>query len=73
MEIPKLRKAKSSENSKSSASDKVHISKEARTLLEEQKVKKLKEIEQKLKDGYYDEIEVLEKIADKILKELKNV
>lgn len=72
IEIPKLKKTKTTESGKSSTADKVNISKEARSLLEEQKVKKLEEIERKLQEGYYDEYEVLEKIADKILKDLKN-
>lgn len=71
VDILKLKKVKTAESSKSTKTDQVSISKEAQSLLEEQKVKKIEEIEKKLKEGFYDQYEVLEKIADKILKDFK--
>ncbi len=72
VEIPKLKKTKPTENTKPSDTDKVNISEAARALAKDQKVKQLEEIEKKLKEGFYDQYEVLEKIAEKVLKDLKN-
>lgn len=50
--------------------DKVFISKEAKTLRENESLspKRKAEIEHRLKTGFYDKEEVIEKVADEILK-----
>jgi hypothetical protein len=55
------------------ASDRAQVSGEARSLYEADRSKKLDEIVNRLDSGYYDRQDVIEKIAERILKDFQNL
>ncbi len=62
---------KNTVNSKSSEkTDKVEISSEAKKL-KELSAQKLEKVQQKINSGFYNSDEVLKKVADAVLKDLK--
>ncbi len=67
-EKPKVRQNKESENSKR---DKLEISQEAKLLQGKSEVKELSDVKKRVNNKFYDSKEVVDKIADKILKELR--
>ena len=67
-EKPKVRQNKESENSKR---DKLEISPEAKLLQSKSEVKDLSDVKKRVNNKFYDSKEVVDKIADKILKELR--
>jgi len=66
----KEKKAKDQENTKSSSKDKVELSKEARSLYEADRTKRIEELREKIQQGFYFTQEVTEKVADAVLKDL---
>ncbi len=52
------------------ATDHVQVSGEARSLYEADQARRMDEIKARLESGFYDRQDVIEKIADEILKEL---
>ena len=52
--------------------DRVEVSEEARALFEADQSKRVDEIRKKIQDGFYNSREVTEKVADAILKEMKD-
>lgn len=52
--------------------DRVEVSEEARALYEADQSRRIEEIRKKIAEGFYDRREVTEKVADAMLKEIKN-
>lgn len=52
--------------------DRVEVSEEARALFEADQSRRVEEIRKKISEGFYNSREVTEKVADAILKEIKN-
>ena len=65
------RKIKDDREAEESSKDKVHVSDEARSLYETERSKKLSEIQNKIDQGFYSKREVIEKVADAMLQDLK--
>ncbi len=65
------KKVKDEQEAKASSKDKVNVSEEARSLYENDKTNKLKEIGKKIDEGFYSQREVIEKVADAMLKDIK--
>jgi anti-sigma28 factor (negative regulator of flagellin synthesis) len=55
-----------------SGSDRVEVSEEARALFEADQSRRVDEIRRKIQDGFYNTRDVTEKVADAILKEMKD-
>lgn len=53
-------------------SDRVEVSEEARALFEADQSRRVEEIRKKIREGFYNSREVTEKVADAILKEIKD-
>lgn len=66
----KGKKSKEPSRSSPGKKDKVELSSEAKSLFESGRSKRLEEIQQKIKDKYYDRPEVTEKVADALLKDM---
>jgi len=62
---------KGEKRAKPSAEDKVELSDEARSLFNAKKTQRAKEIQEKIRNGFYARRDVTEKVADLILKELR--
>jgi len=65
------KKVKDEQEAKAASKDKVNVSDEARSLYESGKSNKLKEIGKKIDEGFYEKPDVIEKVADAMLKDLK--
>jgi anti-sigma28 factor (negative regulator of flagellin synthesis) len=52
--------------------DRVEVSDEARALYEADQSRRIEDIRKKIAEGFYDRREVAEKVADAMLKEMKN-
>jgi len=65
------KKVKEEREAKASSKDKVQVSDEARSLFETDRSNKLNEIQKKIDEGFYSKKEVIEKVADAMLKDLK--
>jgi negative regulator of flagellin synthesis FlgM len=72
--ISNVKKNKAGKSESESAKDKLEISGEAKVLSNSQKeeAKKLEEITEKINSKFYDSDEVIEKVADKLLKDIKS-
>jgi anti-sigma28 factor (negative regulator of flagellin synthesis) len=62
---------KSEKGSKTSAKDKVELSDEARSLFNATHAQKVEDTKEKIRSGFYFRRDVLEKVADLVLKELR--
>ena len=69
-----IKKNKVEKTDSQSGKDKLEISGQAKELSNSQKdeAKKLEEISEKIKSNYYDSDDVIEKVADKLLKDIKS-
>ncbi len=65
------KKVKDEQEAKATSKDKVNVSNEARSLYESDKTNKLNEIGKKIDEGFYSQRDVIEKVADAMLKDLK--
>jgi len=65
------KKVKDEQEAKATSKDKVDVSNEARSLYESDKTNKLNEISKKIDEGFYSQHDVIEKVADAMLKDLK--
>ena len=65
------KKVKEEQEAKASAKDKVEVSDAARSLFESNRTTKLNEIQKKIDEGFYSKKEVIEKVADAMLKDIK--
>lgn len=65
------KKVKDEQEAKTTSKDEVNVSEAARSLYESGKTNKLKEIGKKIDEGFYSKPEVIEKVADAMLKDLK--
>jgi anti-sigma28 factor (negative regulator of flagellin synthesis) len=63
-------KSQSGKTPEQSKKDKIEISEEAKALQGNSTDKKLSEIREKINSGYYNSDEVLQKVAESILKEI---
>jgi anti-sigma28 factor (negative regulator of flagellin synthesis) len=63
-------KSQSEKTPEQSKKDKIEISEEAKALQSNSTDKKLSEIREKIGSGYYNTDEVLQKVAESILKEI---
>ena len=64
------RKVKEEPSSRTSSTDRVELSSEAKALFASDRARRLEEVQQRIDQGYYSRRDVLEKVADAILKEL---
>ena len=64
------RKVKEDPTPKTSPSDQVELSSEAKSLFDADRARRLEEVQKRIDTGYYSRPEVMEKVADAILKEL---
>ncbi len=55
------------------ARDRANVSTAARSLLEAEKQKQLDVVQARVESGFYDQPDVLAKIVDEVLKDLKNL
>ena len=53
--------------------DRADVSSEARSLLESDKQRNLEKIQARVDSGFYNQPDVLAKIADEVLKDLRNI
>ncbi|HTY09811.1 MAG TPA: hypothetical protein VMF88_01955 [Bacteroidota bacterium] len=65
------KKVKDEQEAKAASKDKVNVSDAARSLYETEKANKLSQIEKKVDEGFYSQKDVIEKVADAMLKDLK--
>jgi anti-sigma28 factor (negative regulator of flagellin synthesis) len=65
------KKVKDEQEAKTGSKDEAKVSEAARTLYETDKTNKLNEIGKKIEEGFYSKPEVIEKVADAMLKDLK--
>ena len=65
------KKTKDEQEAKAASKDKVNVSDAARSLYETEKANKLSQIEKKVDEGFYSQHDVIEKVADAMLKDLK--
>ncbi len=65
------KKIKDEQEATTASKDKVNVSDAARSLYETDKANKLKEIGKKIDEGFYSQRDVIEKVADAMLKDLK--
>ncbi|HTX18084.1 MAG TPA: hypothetical protein VMG34_05415 [Bacteroidota bacterium] len=65
------KKVKEEQEAKGSSKDKVQVSDEARSLFETERTNRLNEIQRKIDEGFYSKKEVVEKVADAMLKDIK--
>lgn len=65
------KKEKVAKTSKQEKTDKVELSEEAKALYAAEREKKLDEIREKVKNGYYDTPEVTEKVVEGLKRDLK--
>lgn len=69
-----LRKPGANEGKKGAeVKDRADVSSAARTMLESDKQRNLEKVQARVESGYYNQRDVLEKIADEVLKDLRNL
>lgn len=66
----KIKKEKEAELSKSAPKDTAEVSDEAKSLFESERVKKIREVQERIESGYYLRREVAEKVAESMLRSL---
>jgi hypothetical protein len=64
------RKVKEDPTPKTSSGDRVELSTEAKSLFEAERTRRLEEVQKRIDTGFYSRRDVMEKVADAILKEL---
>jgi hypothetical protein len=64
------RKVKDDPTPKASSSDRVELSPEAQSLFEADRTRRLDEVRKRIDSGFYTRRDVMEKVADAILKEI---
>ena len=64
------KKVKEEQEAKASSKDKVEVSDAARSLFASERSAKLNEIQKKIDEGFYSKKEVIEKVADAMLKDI---
>jgi hypothetical protein len=64
------RKVKDDPTPKAASSDRVELSSEAKSLFEADRARRLDEVQKRIDTGFYTRRDVLEKVADAILREL---
>ncbi len=67
----KSNKVKTGSKSESVSKDKLTLSEEAQSLLNAEETKKIDEIRKKIDDGFYQKPEVINKVVDGLMKDLK--
>ena len=65
------KKVKEEQEAKGSSKDKVQVSDEARSLFETDRTNRLNEIQKKIDEGFYSKRDVIEKVADAMLKDIR--
>jgi anti-sigma28 factor (negative regulator of flagellin synthesis) len=65
------KKVKDEQEAKAASKDEVNVSEAARSLYETDKANKLSQIAKKVDEGFYSQHDVIEKVADSMLKDLK--
>ncbi len=69
----KGKKEKKAEASGSASKDQVELSEEARSLYEAEQSKRLEKIHERIRQGFYFQREVTEKIVEEMLKDLQKL